>query len=142
MTVELIPYLIMDGNAKEAMKFYEEAIDGKVLFSQSYGEFHENPEEASEETKDLVMHATMQIGKSVLMFSDTYPGYKVQSGNQVTICISTKEIEQSKRIFEALSVGGEVEMPLQNTGFSPAYGKVVDKYGVLFQVYTEGNPEN
>jgi len=137
MSLELIPYLIMDGNAQEAINFYEKALDAKVLFSQTYGQVGEDSEgKIPSDAKNLIMHATIQIGESVLMLSDTYPGYPFQSGNQVTICISTNEIEISKRFFEGLSDGGEVELPLQDTGFSPCYGKVVDKFGVLFQVFT------
>ncbi|GGI11144.1 VOC family protein [Gottfriedia solisilvae] len=137
MTVKLIPYLIMDGNAQEAIKFYEETLDAQILFSQTYGDFADTPENAN--SKNLIMHACIQIGESNLMLSDTYPGYPHQTGNQVTICISTNDIEKSRHIFEGLSKGGQVELPLQDTGFSPAYGKVVDKFGVLFQVFTEGN---
>ncbi len=137
MTVTLIPYLIMDGNANEAIKFYEETLDAQIQYSQTYGEFADTPETA--DSKDLIMHACIQIGESSLMLSDTYPGYPHQIGNQVTICISTSDIEKSRHIFEGLSQGGQVELPLQDTGFSPAYGKVVDKFGVLFQVFTEGN---
>ena len=72
------------------------------------------------------------------MFSDTFPGRTSQSGDQVTICISINDIEKSKRIFETLSQGGEVKMPLQEAFFSPAYGIVSDKFGVTFQIYTEG----
>lgn len=136
MSVELIPYLIMNGDANEAIQFYEEVLDAKVLFSQSYAEAPDPEGKIPDEAKDCIMHATIQIGDSVLMLSDTYPGYPHQTGNQVTICISTNEIEKSKRYFEGLSVGGQVELPLQDTGFSPCYGKVADKFGVLFQVFT------
>jgi PhnB protein len=139
MTVKLIPYLIMDGNAKEAIKFYEETLDAQLQFSQSYGDFADTPE--TTDSKDLIMHACIQIGESFLMLSDTYPGYPHQKGNQVTICISTNDIEKSRHIFEGLQQGGQVELPLQDTGFSPAYGKVVDKFGVLFQVFTDGNQQ-
>jgi len=137
MTVKLIPYLIMDGNAKEAIKFYEETLDAQIQSSQTYGDFADSTETAN--SKDLIMHACIQIGESYLMLSDTYPGYPHQTGNQVTICISTNDIEKSRHIFEGLSQDGQVELTLQDTGFSPAYGKVVDKFGVLFQVFTEGN---
>ncbi|WP_088041757.1 VOC family protein [Bacillus sp. EAC] len=139
MTIRLIPYLIMDGNAKEAIEFYEKNLDAVVQFSQSYGDFHNNPDDKiTAEAKDYIMHATIQIGESVLMLSDAYPGYPHQIGNQVTICITTDDIGKSRQIFENLSEGGQIELPLQDTGFSPAYGKVVDKFGVLFQVFTDG----
>jgi PhnB protein len=56
----------------------------------------------------------------------------------VTICITTKDADKSKQIFEALQQGGQVIMPLQETHFSPAYGNLTDKFGVNFQIFTEG----
>ncbi|WP_035299715.1 VOC family protein [Brevibacillus thermoruber] len=139
MTLRLIPYLVMDGNAKEAIQFYEKALDAKVLFYQTFGEMPENPEfPLPEEAKDRVSHALVRVGESDLMFSDTFPGQPHQSGSQVTICISTNDKEKSKRIYEALKQGGQVNMPLQETFFSPAYGIVTDKFGVTFQINTEG----
>ncbi|MFC4802841.1 VOC family protein [Neobacillus sp. GCM10023253] len=141
MTVRLIPYLVMAGNAKEAIQFYQQALDAQVLFQQSFGDMPENPEyPLPAEAKDLVSHATIKVGESEIMFSDTFPGQEHQSGTQVTICISTNDSEQAKKMFEALSEGGKVEMPLQETFFSPAYGSVIDKFGIFFQVFTEGKP--
>jgi len=139
MAVRLIPYLVMDGNAKEAIHFYEKALGAQVLFSQSFGEMPENPDfPLPAEAKDRVSHATIKVGESELMFSDTFPGQPHQSGNQVTICITTDDAEKAKQMFEALTDGGQVTMPLQETFFSPAYGTVTDKFGVNFQVFTEG----
>jgi PhnB protein len=139
MTTRLIPYLIMNGNAKEAIQFYEKALDAKVLFSQTFGEMPENPEfPLPADAKDRVAHATLQVGEAELMLSDTFPGNPFQSGNQVTICISTNDVEKSKKIYESLQQDGQVNMPLQETHFSPAYGIVTDKFGVVFQIYTDG----
>lgn len=139
MTLRLIPYLIMDGNAKEAIDFYEKALDAKVIFSQSFGEMPENPEfPIPEEVKGRVSHASLKIGESDLMFSDTFPGQPHQIGNNVTICISTKDMDKAKQMFDALSQDGQVNMPLQETFFSPAYGVVTDKFGINFQVFVEG----
>jgi PhnB protein len=139
MTVRLIPYLVMDGNAKEAIKFYETALDAQVLFSQSFGEMPENPEfPLPAEAKDRVGHATIKVGETELMFSDTFPGQPHQTGNQVTICLTTDNPDQAHKFFEALQQGGKVEMPLQETFFSPAYGSLTDKFGVTFQIFTEG----
>ncbi|PLS03128.1 VOC family protein [Neobacillus cucumis] len=139
MTLRLIPYLVMDGNAKEAIEFYQKALDAQVLFTQSFGEMPENPEfPLPAEAKDLVSHATIKVGETEVMFSDNFPGAPHQSGNQVTICISTDDAEQARKFFEALSDGGHVGMPLQETFFSPAYGNLTDKFGVNFQIFTEG----
>lgn len=139
MTLKLIPYFVMSGNAKEAIQFYEKALGAQVLFMQSFGEMPENPEyPLPEGAKDRVSHASIKIGESDLMFSDTFPGQPVQSGNQVTICITTDDADQARQMFEALQDGGQVTMPLQETFFSPAYGSVTDKFGINFQVFTEG----
>lgn len=139
MTVKLTPYLMMNGNAKEAIQFYEKALEAQVLFSSTFGEMPENPEfPLPDSAKDLVSHAMIKVGEAELMFSDTFPGQPVQSGNQVTICIGTNDVEKSKQFFNALQDGGQVIMPLQETFFSPAYGIVTDKFGVPFQIYTEG----
>lgn len=143
MSVRLTPYLIMDGNAKEAIQFYETALDAKVLFSQSFGEMPENPDfPTPTEAKDRIGHAMLQVGESNLMFSDTFPGQPLQKGDNVTICITTKDAEKSKQFYEALSQGGQVKMPFQETFFSPAFGEVTDKFGITFQIFTEGKSMN
>lgn len=140
MKLQLIPYLVMNGNAQEAIQFYEKALDAKILSLQTFGEMQENPEfPLPEEAKNLVLHATLKVGETHLMFSDTFPGQPHHSGNQVTICISTDDMDKSKQIYEALKQDGQVNMPLQETFFSPAYGNVTDKFGVTFQIYTEGS---
>ncbi|HZG16226.1 MAG TPA: VOC family protein [Candidatus Bathyarchaeia archaeon] len=139
MSLQLTPYLIMDGNAKEAIQFYEKALDAKLLFQQSFGEMPENPDfPIPAEAKERVAHAMVKVGDSDLMFSDTFPGQPLTLGNQVTICITSKDRARSQQIFEALQQDGTVIMPLQDTHFSPAYAIVTDKFGVTFHIYTEG----
>jgi PhnB protein len=139
VTLKLIPYLVMDGNAKEAIEFYEKALNAEILFTQSFGEMPENPEfPLPEEAKGRISHATIKVGETELMLSDTFPGQPHQSGNQVTICITTDDEEKSRQMFEALKQDGQVTMPLQETFFSPAYGTLIDKFGVNFQIFTEG----
>ncbi|AHM65496.1 MULTISPECIES: VOC family protein [Paenibacillus] len=138
MSKRLIPYIMMDGNAKEAIEFYEKALDAQLLFIQTFGEMPENPDfPIPAEVKERVGHATLKVGETELMFSDTFPGSPFSSGNQVSICITTDSVEQAQKMFDALQQGGQVGMPLQATHFSPAYGNVTDKFGVTFQMFTE-----
>lgn len=139
MILKLSPYLMMNGNAKEAIDFYVNALDAQVLFSQTFGEMPGNPDyPLPEEAKGLIGHAMLKVGETDLMFSDNFPGSPFQSGNQVTICVSISDKVKAKQIFEALQQGGQVNMPLEETFFSPLYGIVTDKFGVTFQIYTEG----
>jgi PhnB protein len=142
MTLRLTPYLMMNGNAKEAIQFYEKTLGAQVLFMQSFGEMPADPNfPLPEEAKNRVSHAMVKIGESDLMFSDSFPGQDRQRGDMVTICITSKDAAHSKQIFEALQDGGQVNMPLQETFFSPGYGIVTDKFGITFQIFTEGRQQ-
>jgi PhnB protein len=72
------------------------------------------------------------------MFSDAPSSSPIPKGKQVTICVSTNNAEKSKRFFEALQQNGQVNMPFGEEPFSPGFGDVTDKFGVTFQIYTEG----
>lgn len=135
MTVKMIPYLMMDGNAKEAIRYYEQALEAEILTVITYEEVSDLPSE--ENVKDLVAHAKLKIGESELMISDSPSTLPVVQGSMVTICISTTDIDQSKRYFEALEHDGVVKMPFQETSFSEAYGSLTDKFGVTFLIDTE-----
>lgn len=138
MALRMNPYLVMDGNAKEAIQFYEKALDAQVVMVQTFGEMPANPDfPLPDSARDRISHALLKVGETDLMFSDTFPGQPVQSSNQVQICIMTDQAEQAKRIYEALREGGQVVMPLQETFWSPAYGIVADKYGVNWNISTE-----
>ena len=135
MSILLNPYLIFDGNAKEAVSFYEKALGGKLLGIMTYGDMPEDPDHPMpEETKSRVMHAHLKVGDADLMFSDTYPGEPYQRGNAVQIAIRPGDPEQARAIFNALAEGGQVVLPLQKTDWSPLYGMVTDRYGITFQV--------
>src|SRR5690625_4380989 len=112
MTVHVTPYLMMDGNAKEAIQFYEQVLDAKVLTTISYGV---TPDITSRDLEGLVSYSKLIIGVSELIVSYSHSTLPVVQGNQVTICISSQDVEKSKRFFDALKQGGIVKMPFQET---------------------------
>lgn len=137
MTIKVAPYLMLNGNAKEAIQFYEHALDAQILTINTYGEVPDLP---SGNQKDLVAHAELRIGDSKIMLCDRLHGSNnspVERGNLVTICISTNDTEKSKRFFEALKHEGKVMMPFQETSFSTAFGSLTDKFGITFLIETE-----
>ncbi|MDQ0337399.1 PhnB protein [Caldalkalibacillus uzonensis] len=140
MILGINPYLVFDGNGQEAVKFYEKALDAKVLGIQTFGEMGGNSElNIPAEAKDRILHAHLKIGNTDLMISDTFPGPHSQPhqiGSQVTIALTTANVEKSKEVFAKLSEGGQVLMPLQETFWSPLYGQVTDKFGVTWHVST------
>jgi len=139
MSLSAAIYLVMNGNGQEALRFYEQSLGATITFKQTFGEAPENPDfPLPPEAKDRIMHASFKIGETELMMSDTFPGQPHQIGNQVTICVMTDSLEHSQQIYNALQDGGQVHMPFQATFFSPGYAIVTDKFGVTFQIYTEG----
>ncbi|PKG23978.1 VOC family protein [Niallia nealsonii] len=130
-------YLRMNGNGKEAVRFYENTLEADVLGVQTYGELPENPEfTLPSEAKDRIVHAQLKIGNTFLMLSDTFPGQPYQTGSQVDVAITLNDAEKSKEVFEKLQNGGEVIMPLQETPWSPSYGQIKDKFGITWQIST------
>ncbi|WP_332632490.1 VOC family protein [Halalkalibacter flavus] len=139
----LLPYLVLDGNAKEAVEFYERALRANVIGIQTFGEMPANPDfPLPDSAKDRVSHAMIKVGETDMMLSDTFPGTPYEKGNHVTICIMADTKEQAKGFYDSLQEGGQVTMPLQETFWSPAYGIVIDKFGVTFQISTESGQES
>ncbi|TWT14524.1 VOC family protein [Planomicrobium sp. CPCC 101079] len=137
MIVSIHPYLVTNGNGKEAVEFYEDVLDAKVVNVQTFGDMQKNSQEpAADDMKDRIMNAHLKIGTSDLMLSDTFPGQPYQLGSQVTLALTVSSVDKSKEVFSKLQEGGEVGMPLQETFWSPSYGQVTDKFGVKWQITT------
>jgi PhnB protein len=139
MITNIVPYLVTNGNGQEAVEFYKHALGAEVISLQTFGEMPPNPEyPLPEEAKDRVLNAQLKIGNASLMLSDTFPGHPYQLGSQVTIAILIDDASEAKEVFDQLQEGGKVTMPMQETFWSPAYGQVTDRFGVEWQVSTEG----
>lgn len=138
MALRMNPYLVMGGNGKEAVAFYQKALGAELLGLMTFGEAPSDPSHpVPDEAKDRVMHAHLKVGQTDLMLSDTFPGQPLQSGNQVNVTIVTDDADQARQIFDALAEGGTIRMPFQQTFWSPGYGALADKFGVEWQVSTE-----
>ncbi|GGB54156.1 VOC family protein [Fictibacillus barbaricus] len=137
MIVAVNPYVVTNGNGQEAVKFYEKALNAEVISMQTFGDMPEDPNHPiPSEAKDRVMNAQFKVGDTIMMLSDTFPGMPYNLGSQVNIAIHIDTVEDAKNVFEKLSEGGKVGMPLQETFWSPSYGQVTDKYGVEWQIST------
>ncbi len=139
MSLSLVPFLEMNGSAKEAIDLYVKALDAKVVYNQSFGDLPENPETPlPPNTKDMISFAILKIGESELHLSDNVTGSSYQKGTQVTIVIQTNDKSKAIQYYETLKQDGHVNNPLQETFFSPAYGNVTDKFGITFRILTKG----
>ena len=137
MSLQLIPYILMNGRAREAIEYYQEALNAKVIFKQTFGEGPKNETAKLKESElDLIAHSILKIGDNQIMIADSIPELPFQSGNQVSICITSSDISLIRQLFERLKKDGEILIELNEIYFSPAYGMVTDKFGVTFQLYT------
>jgi PhnB protein len=138
MIAGIYPYLVLNGNGQEAVKFYEHALEAKVLSVQTFGDMPENPDYPTPpEAKNRVLNAHLKVGNTDLMLSDTFPGQPYQLGAQVTIAIIINNVEKTREVFDKLADGGKIGMPLQQTFWSELYGSLTDQFGVTWQVSTE-----
>ncbi|MDD3459316.1 MAG: VOC family protein [Weeksellaceae bacterium] len=131
----LNPYLNFDGNAEEAFRFYQSVFGGE-LFIQKMSEAP-GMENLSDDEKNRAMHVGIPIGKGqYLMASDCLPshGQILKQGNNNYISISTETRDEADRIFNALSAGGQIEMPMEDMFWGDYFGSFVDKFGVCWMI--------
>jgi PhnB protein len=132
------PYLSFDGRCEEAIEFYKRAVGAEVVMVVRFKD-HPDPKPPgmiTPATENKVMHARMRIGDSVVMCSDgRCQGQPSFSGTSLTITASNDA--EAARVFNALSDGGNVGMPLAKTFFSSSFGMVTDRFGVPWMVIVE-----
>lgn len=128
-------YLNFNGNTREAVEFYTKVFKTEVPNIMTFGESPQHPDyPLPEEAKNLVMHTRLNIDGSNVMFSDTFPGMPFVEGNNVTLALVSKNMDDLKSWFEELKEGGTVGMELQETFWSKLYGQVTDKFGIHWQL--------
>ncbi|WP_029595933.1 VOC family protein [Exiguobacterium chiriqhucha] len=128
------PYLNFNGDCRDAVLFYAdvfaEPAPDIMTFAAQPGP---DGEPVQDELADLVLHARLSVHGTSLMFSDAMPDGPVTFGQNITLAVVTDDLHAIRREFEALSDGGRVLMPLQETFWSKAYGMVEDRFGVQWQ---------
>lgn len=132
-------FINFDGNCREAVAFYAKAFESKVAYLQTYSEAPPSDYAVSDADKEKIMYAQVNIFGTDVMFSDNPSDMPLVRGNSVSPTVSTKDQDALRRAFEALSEGGEVEMPLGSTFWSDLYGMVTDQYGIVWQVMHESD---
>ncbi len=133
------PYLNFPGNTEEAFNFYKSVFGGEFLTLQR---FKDTPESGKipEHEKDKIVHIALPIGKSpqgnVLMGTDALEsmGQKLTVGNNFSITIQPESKQEAERLFNGLSAGGKVEMPLQDAFWGAYFGMFQDKFGIQWMV--------
>jgi PhnB protein len=131
------PYLTFNGNAAEAMNFYKSVFGGDFMGGISLFKDMPDSENLSAADGEKVMHVSLPIGKDChLMASDTIEGMgpPFTPGNNFSIAIQVENEEESRRLFNGLSAGGQVTMPLDKTFWAELFGMFTDKFGIQWMV--------
>lgn len=136
------PYLFFDGRCEEALDFYRRRLNAEVTMLLRYKESPDPPQPGMVPAGcgDKIMHSSFRVGDTTVMASDgRCQGQPVFQG--FSLALSVADETQADRLFAALADGGQVQMPLGRTFFSPRFGMVADRFGVSWMVIA-GSPEN
>ncbi|HEY7039400.1 MAG TPA: VOC family protein [Methylomirabilota bacterium] len=126
------PYLLFNGQCEAAFKFYADCLGGKIEAMLPHAG---TPAEGHvpAEWREKIMHARLSVGEDVIMGSDAPPGHFEQpKGFSVTIQLT--DPAEADRIFQRLSEGATVTMPIQQTFWAARFGMLVDRFGTPWMV--------
>ena len=133
--MQVQPYLFFDGRCEEAVEFYRKALGAKVEMLMRWKDSPEPPQKGmcAPGSENKVMHASFRIGDTTVMASDGQCQGK-PSFQGFSLSLTASNEAEADRLFAALADGGQVQMPLTKTFFSPRFGMVADRLGVSWMV--------
>lgn len=133
---KLNPYLNFDGTAEEAFNFYKSIFGGEFLGGVNKMSNAPGMENLPDNERNRVLHIALPIGNDILMASDIIPsmGHQLQQGNNNYISVFPDSRGEADRLFNSLSAGGAVEMPMEDMFWGDYFGSFTDKFGVKWMI--------
>ena len=130
------PHINFNGNAEEAFTFYKSVFGGEFANVIRFKDMASADFAVSENEANKIMHIALPIGKNVLMANDVPEsmGRTNEAENRSKISISTESKEEADKLFNGLSAGGQVEMPMADSPWGSYFGMFRDKYGIEWMV--------
>jgi len=134
--MQIQPYLFFDGRAEEAAEYYRGKLGAEVTMLMRNKDSPEKPPPGMlpPGSENKVMHMSLKIGDTTVLASDGNCGGK-PNFQGFSLSLTARDEAEAKKIFGALAEGGQVQMPLTKTFFSPSFGMVADRFGVGWMVY-------
>lgn len=132
----LTPYINLTGNAEEAMNFYKGIFDGKIEI-QRWSDMPPNPKmPVNDDWKNKVMHGSLTMTDDVTIYlSDSWPGEEAPASSNVQLHMEFDSEDELRKVFDALSKNGKVNMPVDEMFWGAVYGDLVDKFGVAWGLH-------
>lgn len=130
------PHINFNGNAEEAFNFYRSVFGGEFVKIMRFKDLASDDFPVSENEANKIMHIALPIGKNILMANDVPEsmGRTNENENRSKISISTESKEEADKLFNGLSQGGQVEMPISDSPWGSYFGMFRDKYGIEWMI--------
>ena len=134
--MKLNTYVNFAGKCADAFRFYEKHLGGKIGMMMTHGQAPDQSQ-VRPEWKDTVLHARISIGQTDLMGADIPNAQPMRSAY---LSLAVESDAEAERIFSALSDGGEVFMPMQETFFATRFAQLRDRFGINWMIIHERAP--
>jgi PhnB protein len=130
------PYINFNGNAEEAFTFYKSVFGGEFARITRFKDLSSPEFPVAENEANKIMHIALPIGKNILMANDVPEsmGKTNENENRSKISISAESREEADKLFNGLSEGGNIEMPIDNSPWGSYFGMFRDKFGIEWMV--------
>ncbi|WP_369769482.1 VOC family protein [Flavobacterium sp. WC2416] len=130
------PHINFNGNAEEAFHFYKSVFGGEFAQITRFKEMSSPEFPVSEKEANKIMHISLPIGKNFLFANDVPEsmGRVNENENRSKISISTESKEEADKLFNGLSSGGQIEMPIEDSPWGSYFGMFRDKYGIEWMI--------
>lgn len=144
--VTINPYLTFNGNCEEAFTLYQSVFGGEFTHVGKFGDMpaQEGTAPISDSEKNKIMHISLPISKeTILMGSDSSDAFGQATivGNNFSISINAESITEADKLFNGLSAGGKVTMPMNKTFWGAYFGMFTDKFGINWMVNFDEEPQ-
>jgi PhnB protein len=135
------PHINFNGNAEEAFNFYKSVFGGEFAKIMRFKDLASDEFPVAEHEENKIMHIALPIGKSMLMANDVPEilGKTNENENRSKIVITAESKEEAEKLFNGLSVGGQIEMPIMDSPWGSYFGMFRDKYGIEWMVDFDPN---
>ena len=135
---QINPYINFNGNAEEAFLFYKSVFGGEFAMLVRFRDMPGEPNNSiTDREGNKIMHIALPIGKSNVMMGSDVPEFMGQvneNENRSKISVSTESKEEADKIFNGLSAGGNIEVPIDESPWGSYFGMFRDKYGIEWMV--------
>ena len=136
------PHINFNGNAEEAFTFYKSIFGGEFARVMRFKDLASDEFQVSEKEEAKIMHIALPIGKTNMLMGNDVPeimGKTNENENRSKIVIIAESKEEADKLFNGLSVGGQIEMPISDSPWDSYFGMFRDKYGIEWMVEFDAN---